>query len=93
MRLASALGGHAAERHRGSRLFGGDFYNISQVPRTMQDVFSWFFDVFFLCFAKWISSDDAGRKVAASTPPNWQVYPNGGGIPIEGTSMASVPQW
>jgi len=31
--------GLAAKRHRGSRLFGGDFYNISQVPRTMQDVF------------------------------------------------------
>jgi|UPI0004B965C9 hypothetical protein len=39
MRLASAWGGHAAKRHRGSRLFGGDFYNISQVPGSMQDVF------------------------------------------------------
>jgi len=39
--------GLAAERHRGSRLFGGDFYNISQVPRTMQDVF---FGLFFFGF-------------------------------------------
>jgi len=37
--LHQRLDGHATERHRGSRLFGGDFYNISQVPGSMQHFF------------------------------------------------------